>query len=99
MGCGRNSQPPKTPNLHFTFFYQKSAMTILRIELINPEARTLLEDLAKLDLIRIQEVEETPHQFSELLAKLRSYEAEAPTLEEITQEVDEVRHQMQQKNG
>ena len=68
-------------------------MTILRIELINPEARTLLEDLAKLDLIRIQEVGETPQRFSALLAKLRTYEAEAPTLEEITQEVEEVRHQ------
>ncbi|HMO40053.1 MAG TPA: hypothetical protein PKC76_15800 [Saprospiraceae bacterium] len=74
-------------------------MTILKIELINPEARTLLENLAKLDLIRIQEVEETPQQFSALLLKLRLQEAEAPTLEEITEEVEEVRHQMQQKNG
>jgi hypothetical protein len=75
------------------------AMTILNIELINPGARALLEDLAKLDLIRIREVEETPQQFSALLTKLRSYEAEAPTLEEITQEVEEVRHQMQRRNG
>lgn len=74
-------------------------MTVLKIELINPGARVLLEDLAKLDLIRIQEVEEVPQQLSALLARLRSHEADVPTLDEITQEVEEVRHQRQGSNG
>ena len=70
-------------------------MPSLKIELLNPEARALLDSLAKRDLIRIREGEETPQQFSALLTKLRSYEAEAPTLGEIPQEVAELSHQMQ----
>jgi len=32
-------------------------MTIIRIELIDPRMKAILEDLAKMDLIRIQEEE------------------------------------------
>lgn len=73
-------------------------MTVLKIELINPKARMLLEELANLDLIRIQGEEETSLQFSNLLSKLRAHDTEVPTLEDITQEVEEVRHQIQQGN-
>jgi len=59
MRCGKNSQPPKTHILHFTFFQEKIAMTILNIVLLNPEARALLDSLAKLNLIKIQEEEGT----------------------------------------
>lgn len=66
-------------------------MTVLKIELIDPRAKMLLEDLAKLHLIRIQEVETTKERFSALLSRLRSKEDEAPSLEEITEEVESVR--------
>ena len=71
----------------------------MRIELIDPRAKILLEDLAKLNLIKIQEVEDSRHRFSELLSRLRAKEEEAPSLEEITKEVEEVRAQRKESNG
>ena len=41
-------------------------MTI-QIELLNPDARKLLEELAKLNLIRIKDLEEPKVRFSKLL--------------------------------
>ena len=74
-------------------------MTVIKIELIDPNARILLEDLAKLNLIRIQEVETPQQRFAALLTRLRSNEAEVPTLEEIAKEVEIVRTERQVSNG
>jgi uncharacterized protein YwgA len=74
-------------------------MTVLRIELVDPRVKILLEDLAKLNLIKIQEEEELQKRFSALLKKLRSKEEEAPSLEEITKEVEIVRSQRKKENG
>lgn len=74
-------------------------MTVLRIELVDPRVKILLEDLAKLNLIKIQEEEEPQKRFSALLKKLRSKEEEAPSLEEITKEVEIVRSQRKKENG
>ena len=38
-------------------------MTVIKIELIDPRAKILLEDLAKLNLIKIQEVETSNNVF------------------------------------
>lgn len=73
-------------------------MTIIRIELIDPRVKAILEDLAKMDLIRIQE-EEPQKRLSALLTKLRSKEEEAPSIEEITEEVELVRSQRKGSNG
>jgi hypothetical protein len=66
-------------------------MNRLTIELLDPRAKALLEDLAKLDLIRITESPDPQGRFAALLRQLRAQEAEAPSLEEITEEVEGVR--------
>ena len=63
-------------------------MQTLRVDIINPKAMQLLRDLAEMKLISI-----TPKttSFSDLLKKLRSKASKAPSLEEITKEVELVR--------
>ncbi|HLG02580.1 MAG TPA: hypothetical protein VI731_03230 [Bacteroidia bacterium] len=61
-------------------------MGALRIELLNPKAMKLLKDLADLNLITINETK--PSSFTDILKKLRSKSASAPSLEEITKEVE-----------
>lgn len=65
-------------------------METIRIDILNPKAKALLKDLANEKLIRIREEAPDPG-FSELLIKFRSKEDEAPSLEEITSEVEAVR--------
>jgi hypothetical protein len=65
-------------------------METLRIDILNPKAKSLLKDLADLDLIRIKK-EKVKSEFQDLLAKLRSQSADVPSLEEITTEVEAVR--------
>jgi hypothetical protein len=66
-------------------------MESLRIEIINPKAKRLLKNLADMELIRIKK-EKTKPEFSQLLKKLRNQSEKAPSLEEITQEVESVRN-------
>lgn len=75
-------------------------MTVITVELIDPRVKALLEDLAKMNLIRIR-VEEEVHskRLSALLSKLRSKEDEAPRMEEITKEIEQVRTQRKKRNG
>jgi hypothetical protein len=65
-------------------------METIRIDILNPKAKALLKDLANLDLIRIRK-ENSENAFSEVLKKFRSKSDEAPSLEEITKEVEAVR--------
>lgn len=65
-------------------------MESLRIEIINPKAKSLLKDLADLDLIRIRK-EKMKSEFIELLEKLRSDSDKILTLDDITAEVEAVR--------
>lgn len=65
-------------------------METIRIDILNPKAKALLKDLANLDLIRIRK-EDSENAFSEVLKKFRSRSDEAPSLEEITKEVEAVR--------
>ncbi|WP_194976386.1 hypothetical protein [Aquiflexum lacus] len=65
-------------------------METIRIDILNPKAKALLKDLANLDLIRIRR-ETSENDFSELLKKFRSKSDQAPSLEEITKEVEAVR--------
>ncbi len=65
-------------------------MESLRIDIINPKAKSLLKDLADLDLIRIKTVK-IKSEFIELLEKLRINSDETPSLDEISTEVDAVR--------
>ncbi len=64
-------------------------METLRIEILNPKAKRLLKSLEELNLITINKMETSNDEFRKLLLKLRS--GNAPTLEEITYEVEIVR--------
>lgn len=65
-------------------------MDTYQIEIIDPKAKKMLDDLANLNLITVQPLE-PKKLFKSLLNKLRSSGDNAPTLEEITQEVEAVR--------
>ena len=64
-------------------------MDTYQIEIIDPKAKRLLDDLANLNLITVQPVE-PKKLFKRLLEKMRSGD-DAPTMEEITAEVEAVR--------
>ena len=66
-------------------------METFRIGIVNPKAKKLLKDLADLNLISINRVQDLKIEFKELLSKLRSGADATPTLEEITKEVEIVR--------
>lgn len=65
-------------------------METIRIEILNPKAKSILKGLADLNLISIKK-EKKQSEFLDLLTKLRSNEEFAPSLEEITKEVESVR--------
>ena len=65
-------------------------MESLWIDIINPKAKSLLKDLADLDLIRIKK-EKIKSEFVELLDKLRIGSEDAPSPDDISAEVEVVR--------
>ncbi len=65
-------------------------METFRIDIIHPKAKKLLRDLADLNLIRIQQEKNKPD-IDQILIRLRKKTAEAPSLEEVTTEVEAVR--------
>jgi len=65
-------------------------METIRIDIINPKAKSILKDLADLDLIRIKK-EKVKSEFKELLDRLRIDSDDTPSLDEITAEVEAVR--------
>jgi len=71
-------------------------MESLRIEIVNPKAKNLIKNLAEMDLIRIKK-EKKKSEFTELLARLRKHSDDAPSLEEITKEVESVRKSRYEK--
>jgi len=64
-------------------------MDTMRVNILNPKAVRLLKDLADLNLISIQDI--SNNGFVAVLKKLRSKTKSAPTIEEITKEVELVR--------
>ena len=62
-------------------------METISIEILNPKAMRLLQDLADLKLITIK----SNSTLKELLEKLRQDSDQAPSLDEITSEVEQVR--------
>ena len=65
-------------------------MDTYQIEIIEPKAKRLLDELVNLNLIKFRRVEPT-HQFQELVQKIRAKEDAPLSLEEITAEVELVR--------
>jgi len=71
-------------------------METIRIEIINPKAKGLIERLADMDLIKIKKGK-IKSEFVELLDRLREKSDNAPSLEEITKEVEIVRKSRYEK--
>lgn len=77
--------------LFHIFGLKLHVMETLRIEIINPKAKRLLKDLADLNLITINKSVNDTMEFKAVLSKLRSNAKTRPSLDEITQEVEDVR--------
>ena len=71
-------------------------METFRIEIINPKDKNLIKNLVDMDLIRIKK-DKGKSEFAELLTRLRKRSDKAPTLEEITKEVELVRRTRYEK--
>lgn len=65
-------------------------MDTYQIEIIEPGAKKLLDDMAEMDLITVQPIEPRKR-LKKLLERMRISEGNAPSLEEITAEVESVR--------
>ena len=74
-------------------------MSTIQIEIINPKAKKLIEELAKLKLIRISEKQDYKKEFKQLLSKFRSNKSTPPDLEEIQKEVEAVREKRYAKRN
>ncbi|KOH46287.1 hypothetical protein [Sunxiuqinia dokdonensis] len=66
-------------------------MEALKIKILNPKAKKIIQGLVDLKLIQITEERDSDQKFRLLLKKLRSYSAESPSLDEITKIVEEAR--------
>ncbi len=71
-------------------------METIRIDILNPKAKSLLQNLADLNLIRIQQ-DKSKTEFLELLNELRMKSDKAPSLDEVTKEVEAVRKSRYEK--
>ena len=71
-------------------------MESIRIDILNPKAKSLLKDLAALKLIRIKK-EKGRSELLELLDKLRISSADSLSMEDITSEVESVRKSRYEK--
>ncbi len=72
-------------------------MKTYQIDLLNPKAARLLQDLADLKLISIKETKK--QDFIDIVTKLRKKaSSNVPSLEEITKEVELVRAERYAKN-
>jgi precorrin-6B methylase 2 len=70
-------------------------METISIEIINPKAKKILKNLADLNLISI----EKKKNLKDLLKSLRRHSKDVPSIEAITQEVDEVRKNNYEKEA
>ncbi|MCF0056275.1 hypothetical protein [Dyadobacter sp. CY356] len=64
-------------------------MNTLKVEILNPKAEKLLEDLADMNLISI--LDSSTNGFTSVLEKLRTNAKMVPSIDEITAEVELVR--------
>ncbi len=72
-------------------------METIKIDILNPKAKLLLQNLADLKLIRIRKTK-INSELNELLDKFRMNSTEVPTLDEITEEVEKVRKDRYEKH-
>ncbi len=72
-------------------------METLLIDIINPKAKALLQDLADMNLIKIKK-EKVKTEFIELIEKLRNNSDEIPSIDEITNEIEKARKERYEKH-
>ena len=65
-------------------------METIKVDILNPKAKSILKGLADLNLIKIRE-EQKKSDFTQLLEKLRKQSDTVPDLDEIAKEVESVR--------
>lgn len=70
-------------------------MNAIRVDILNPKAAKLLKNLADLNLITIQDIPKNG--FETIVKKLRAKAKSAPSLDEITKEVELVRAKRYEK--
>ena len=75
---------------------KRQVMESIRIDILNPKAKSLLKDLADLKLIRINK-EKGKSELIQLLDKLRISSEDSISLEDITNEVESVRKSRYEK--
>ena len=66
-------------------------MEALRIEILNPKVKDILQGLADLHLISIQEGADTEKELKNLLKRLRSKSDDVLSVEDVNREVEYVR--------
>ncbi len=66
-------------------------METLKIEILNPKAKSLLKGLADLKLISIKKSKSPENYYLKFLERLRNDSATPPSLDEIQKEVKAVR--------
>ena len=71
-------------------------MESLRIEIINPKAKKLIKNLADMDLIKIKK-ENSSSDFKKLFSQIRKNSENAPSLEDISKEVELIRKARHEK--
>ncbi len=71
-------------------------METIKVNILNPKAKTILKNLADLNLIRIKRTR-VKSELRDLLTRLRINQEESPSLEEITAEVELVRKNRHEK--
>lgn len=71
-------------------------METIKVDILNPKAKTILKNLADLNLIRIKSTK-IKSELKDLLARLRISQDDSPSLEEITSEVELVRKSRYEK--
>jgi len=73
-------------------------MKKLTLQILDPKAKGLLDELVRLNFIRLEEIEEKDYNFKKLISKLRSKDKFSPSAEEIQKEVVAVRKKRYAKN-
>lgn len=71
----------------------------LHIQILNPNAKNLLNELEKLNLIRIKRKDESKPDFLDLVKNIRQKNKGEMSLEEISKEVEAVRLKRYQNKG
>lgn len=66
-------------------------MKTFTLELLDPKAKGLLDELVRLNLIRLDEIQDIDNDFKKLISKLRRIDKLSPSAEEIQKEVLAVR--------